>query len=158
MSDQPRICDLLVRWEEAKAEGRLLSAEELCADQPDLIDAVRFRIAKLEAVDGWLLGDSNGSTRPTAVGPRQPPPEQEGGYRWQPPGYEILEELGRGGMGVVYLARQVGLGRLVAVKTIPMTALPASSSLARFDLEARAAARLRHPNIVQIYDVGNHAG
>jgi serine/threonine protein kinase len=47
---------------------------------------------------------------------------------------------------------------VVAVKTIPTNALPASSSLARFDLEARAAARLRHPNIVQIYDVGNHAG
>jgi serine/threonine protein kinase len=74
------------------------------------------------------------------------------------PGYEVLEELGRGGMGVVYKARQVLLKRLVALKMIRDSALAGPQERARFRIEAQAAARMRHPNIVQIYDVGDHAG
>src|SRR5262245_22268216 len=66
-------------------------------------------------------------------------------------GYGVRQELGRGGMGVVYKARQTGLSRLVALKMI----LPGSRSSVRFETEAKAVAQLRHPNIVQVYAVGS---
>jgi WD40 repeat protein len=74
------------------------------------------------------------------------------------PGYEILGELGRGGMGIVYQARQLGLQRIVAIKMILAGNQVGPKNLSRFRAEAAALARLQHPNIVQIYDVGETAG
>jgi tetratricopeptide (TPR) repeat protein len=74
------------------------------------------------------------------------------------PGYEIIQELGRGGMGLVYKARHIGLDRVVALKVIREAAGIDPQSLGRFEIEGKAAARLRHAQIVQVYDVGQIDG
>jgi serine/threonine protein kinase/predicted Zn-dependent protease len=74
------------------------------------------------------------------------------------PGFEILGELGRGGMGVVYKAWQSGLNRVVALKMIGNRSLSDLDTVARFRREATAVARLQHPNIVHVHEIGEHDG
>ncbi len=111
---------------------------------------------------------------PTTDRPNQlPPPATASGSETQPvdaqvpplapsaagslsvPGYDLLQILGRGGMGVVYLARQQGLNRLVALKVVLSGSHAAADERQRFQREAEAIAHLIHPNIVQIYQIGD---
>ena len=78
------------------------------------------------------------------------------GHRLGP--YEILEQLGAGGMGEVWLAEDTRLGRKVAIKVLPVEFAADSERLARFAQEARAAAALNHPHIAAVHDVGHEDG
>jgi WD40 repeat protein/predicted Ser/Thr protein kinase len=78
--------------------------------------------------------------------------------KWVVPGYEVLGELGKGGMGVVYQARQTALGRTVALKMILHADHAGDTERERFRIEAQAVARLQHPHIVQVFEVGEHDG
>jgi hypothetical protein len=88
--------------------------------------------------------------------PAQPSPR--GGPVAAPPGYEVLSELGHGGMGVVYQARQINADRLVALKMILAGGHAGPDEMARFRTEAEAIARLQHPHVVQVFEVGMHNG
>jgi len=94
---------------------------------------------------------SNASDTPSATSP-----DRADGRA--PPGYEILGELGRGGMGVVYKARQVKANRVVALKMMRSGGHASPAERQRFQTEAEAVATLDHPNVVTVYDVGEFAG
>jgi eukaryotic-like serine/threonine-protein kinase len=97
-------------------------------------------------------------TQPLAVGPGVS--QRAHGTDELPavPGYTVLRVLGRGGMGVVFLARQEGLDRLVALKMILHAEHAGAEERRRFGIEAEAVARLQHPHIVQLHEFGEHGG
>jgi len=139
-----RLLDLLQRYEERAAAGTAPDLEDLCADDPDLLPALREAVPLLA---GFARRYDALSTLPADGSPAAASPVAV-------PGFVLGDELGRGGMGVVYRAEQAALRRTVAVKMILAGHLAGPAARERFRREAEAVARLGHPGIVQVYEVG----
>jgi serine/threonine-protein kinase len=149
MADEPRVQQLL---DEIFASD--CTPEEVCGNYPELLPEVRRRWRQMRLLDADLS-----ALFPT----RREMPDTGPTTSWDPgaglpevPGYEVEAVLGRGGMGVVYRARHLALKRIVALKMMACChAQPVDR--ARFKAEAEAVARLQHPNIVQIHEIGETA-
>ena len=129
----------------------VLTRLEPLADQSESRKAPDSGITPTENIDG-LPADSH---RDTPLWPRR---SRERRPVEPPPGYELLEEIGRGGTAVVYRAKQRLLNRVVAIKMLLSGSMAGPEVLARIQQEARAVAQLQHPGIVQIYEVGENHG
>jgi tetratricopeptide (TPR) repeat protein len=167
VSERERLLDeVLGSYFEALAAGRAPDRQELLARHPDLALELADFFADEEAVDRWtasLRSVAQAALTEAVAAVVTPPP----GGRLSPAvdtslpfggGYDLLEEIGRGGMGVVYKAHQKVPSRLVALKVIRAGWLASRAEVQRFRAEAEAAASLDHPNIVPVYEVGEHDG
>src|SRR5262245_39748073 len=150
MSDEGLVLQLLEKVVESGC-----TPEVACADHPELLVAVRERLRRLDRVRQELdaLFPEPGPTRAEFA-----PLPRPGVDLPDVPGHEVEAVLGYGGMGVVYKARHVRLNRPVAVKMLLAGMYAGPQDLARFRREAEALADLVHPNIVQIYEAGEHDG
>ena len=146
-----QIDSLLLHWQERRRQGDAALAEELCRDCPELLPELARRIANLEPdqVDPTATTVRVSGTEPGRQGPGDWPRVK---------GYVIEGELGRGGMGIVYQATQIGAERTVALKMISGRLRPSVPEIERFRREARLLASMQHPNIVQVFEVGEHDG
>lgn len=151
-TDRQRATAIFLAASERPSGDRAAFVQQACGGDPDLL---RETLSLLEAHAGAgpldrLAGDLQLPDLYRLF--RRPAP----GDRFGP--YEVIEELGRGGMGIVFKARNVRLDRLAALKLLPAHLALDDETRARFVAEARAASALDHPNICTIYDAGEHEG
>jgi WD40 repeat protein/tetratricopeptide (TPR) repeat protein len=151
MTIDDRLVDFLVQAEEWQQQGRAFTIPDLCPDQPELWGRLREMLRGIQQLDGVMHGSD-----PTYTADGQP--DEPAAPPQVVPGYELLGQVGRGGMAIVYKARHLQLNRVVALKMLLAGSAADGSQFQRFLAEGRMVARLRHPNIVQIYEVGEHEG
>jgi serine/threonine-protein kinase len=151
MTDKRRVQELLDEIFDSER-----TPEEVCADCPELLAEVRTLWLQMRLVDAELEamfptpGPNRNAAAPAAWNPAAELPRI--------PGYQVEAVLGRGGMGIVYKARHLRLNRPVALKMLLPGAYAGLEERQRFSREAEAVAGLRHVNLVQVHDVGDHDG
>ena len=153
MPTDPRLQRLL---EEVLDSGA--SPEEVTRESPELLAPLLAKLRQVRAVEAQvdaLFPESSASGGSIAAADRAAPTPAE---LPRIPGYDVESLLGRGGMGIVYKGRHLKLNRPVAIKMLLAGTCATAVERQRFLREAEAAARLLHPNIVQVFDVGDHAG
>jgi serine/threonine protein kinase/tetratricopeptide (TPR) repeat protein len=146
--DQERLARILDDYLVAIEQGLPVSPEELLAKYPEDAEQLRGYLSGLQLFHAAAAPQINGSI----IGGPLPQPMQTIGD------YQLVREIGRGGMGVVYEAWQQSLRRRVALKILPFTVANDTKQLSRFKNEAQAAAQVQHPNIVPVYAVGEDQG
>jgi WD40 repeat protein len=151
-----RLEEILAPFWQAEQAGTPFDRQRLLDEHPDLAAELAAFFATHDKLR--LLADPGPVDMPTRDLDRPTPPGPGTGTVRYFGDYELLEEIARGGMGVVYRARQVSLNRPVALKMILAGELATADQVRRFRAEAEAAANLDHPSIVPIYEVGEHQG
>jgi WD40 repeat protein len=158
MNREQRFQEVLAEYLQAVEAGRNPDRNELRARHPDLADELASFFANKADFERRAAPLSVPGPPPT-LAPGEAPPDGDLPGRVRYFGdYELLTQIARGGMGVVYKARQVSLNRPVAVKMILAGLLASPGDRERFRAEAEAVAALDHPHIVPIYEVGEHQG
>lgn len=152
--EDARLVKIVQEYLEALEAGRSPNRDEFLRREPDIADALARCLDGLELIHRAEAG------RAWRASPEQPASvDAIGGFPLSPLGdFQIVREVGRGGMGVVYEAVQLSLGRRVALKVLPLAAAYDAKDLQRFRNEAQAAAQLHHTNIVPVHAVGCERG
>ncbi|MBS0262386.1 MAG: serine/threonine protein kinase, partial [Planctomycetes bacterium] len=160
--DDERLAGILAELVEQRQLGTPPDIDAAARQHPDLARELRELWAMALLADDLASADAPASQPAISAGGAVTPARLLGGLSELALGrvgdYELLEKIGEGGMGVVYRARQPGLDRQVALKMIGKGALASTGDVARFRAEAASAARLEHPQIVPVYEVGQHQG
>jgi serine/threonine-protein kinase len=150
------LAELLTYMTDELRAGRWVDVARLGELHPELGDELRELWSAVQVAEGVAIGLSQDMTDEWQAGVAAP--VSTGDMPRHFGDFDLLEELGRGGMGIVYKARQRSLDRIVAVKMILRGELASPADVARFRSEAAAAARLEHPHIVPVYEVGDGGG